>query len=481
MLTTGLAAIDSTVVATALPSIVRDLGGFSLFAWVFSVYVLFTAVTTPVYSKLSDLFGRRPMLVIGTILFLTGSVLCGISWSMTTLIIARGIQGLGAGALQTISQTVIGDLYTVAERGRVSGYMSSVWGISSLVGPALGGLLSEYVSWRWIFYINVPIGLGALAMVLRHFHEQVHRSSHRIDVEGGVLLVGWTGLLVLGLLSGGVQWSWLSVPSVAVLGGAVVCLVGFVWFERRAAEPMLPAWIFRHRALAGATASSLCVGLATIGLSTFLPTYAQSVLGASAVRAGFVVAVMSIGWPIAATLANRLYLRIGFRNASLFGVLLMAIAAYLFITLTAASSLWHLAFASLMAGFGFGLITNPMMVGIQSVVGWRRRGVVTGASMFARAIGSALGAALFGLVANTVLVHWFATAPASVRAQLPTSLDDASKLLAGGGHASAPVLEFVRTAMFEAVHSVLWLFAAITVLALVTLLWTPAQFEEVPD
>jgi MFS family permease len=244
---------------------------------------------------------------------------------------------------------------------------------------------------------------------------------------------------------------------------------------------MLPAWIFRHRALAGATAASLCVGLATIGLSTFLPTYAQSVLGASAVRAGFVVAVMSIGWPIAATLANRLYLRIGFRNASLFGVVLMAAGAVLFITLTASSSLWHLAIASLMAGFGFGLITNPLMVGVQSVVGWQRRGVVTGASMFARSVGSALGAAVFGLVANAVLVRWFAGAPDGIRAQLPATLDDASKLLAGGGHAPAPVLEFVRTGMYEAVHSVLWLFAGITVLALATLLWTPSKFEELPD
>ncbi|MQA01441.1 MAG: MFS transporter [Streptosporangiales bacterium] len=476
MLATSLAALDATVVATAVPAIVRDLGGFSAFPWVFSAYVLAAAVTTPVYGKLADLYGRRPMIVFGTSLFLVGSVFCGVAWSMPALIMARAVQGLGAGALQGISQTVVGDLYDIAERGRISGWMSSVWGLSAVVGPALGGVLSQYGGWRLIFFINIPFGLAAVAMIVRYLRENVVRRRHRIDVGGAVLLVLWTGPLVLVLLSAGTRWPWASWPTYLALGGCVVALVLFVVRERRASEPMLPPWVFGSRVTAGANLASLCVGLTVSGLTTFLPTFAQSVLGASPVAAGFVLAAMSIGWPVAATCSARLYMRIGFRDTALAGAGLLLAGSVTLLTVRADSSLWHIAVGSLVVGFGLGLLSNSTMVGVQSIVDWTRRGVVTGSLMFTRTIGTALGAAVLGAVANASLTDWLRSAPRSLRAELPASIDDATRVITAADTSQAAV-EFLRAGLYLSVHRVLWGVGVVAVIALVVMLVTPRRFR----
>ena len=219
MLCTGLVALDSTIIATAVPSVVRDLGGFSQFPWLFSIYLLTQAVTVPLYGKFADIFGRKPVMFFGIAVFLLGSVLCGVAWSMPALIAFRALQGLGAGAVQPMSITIVGDLYTVEERARVQGYLASVWGASSVVGPALGGVFSEYVSWRWIFFVNLPLGALAAWVLARRFHEKVTRSAHRIDYLGATLLTAGCSLLILGLLEGGVAWAWGSPQSLLDLRG----------------------------------------------------------------------------------------------------------------------------------------------------------------------------------------------------------------------------------------------------------------------
>ena len=302
MLATGLVAIDSTILATAVPSIVEDLGGFSQFPWLFSVYLLAQAVTVPLYGKFADLVGRKPMMMLGIAIFLVASILCGFAWSMVSLIAFRALQGLGAGAVLPVGQTIIGDVYSVPERARVTGYVAGVWAAAAVIGPTLGGVFSDYLSWRWIFFVNIPIAVAAMLVLQRSFSEKVTRRHHRIDYAGATLLAVGASLLILGLLEGGVAWAWDSAASVGVLAGSAVLLVAFGFVESRAEEPILPLWVFRKRVLVGANATALWIGVLLIGLVSYVPLYAQGVLGQSALVAGFAVAALTIGWPIAASL-----------------------------------------------------------------------------------------------------------------------------------------------------------------------------------
>ena len=403
MLATALVAIDSTILATAVPSVVRDLGGFSQFPWLFSIYLLAQAVTVPLYGKFADLVGRKPMMMLGIAIFLVASVLCGFAWSMVSLIVFRALQGLGAGAVLPMGQTIIGDVYSVAERAKITGYVAGVWAASSVIGPTLGGVFSDYISWRWIFFVNIPIAIAAMLVLQRSFHEQVERRSHRIDYAGAALLAVGASLLILGLLEGGVGWAWDSGTSVAVLASAVVLLVAFGFVEGRAAEPILPLWVFRLRVLNGANAASLCVGVILIGLTSYVPLYAQAVLGYGAVVAGFAVAALTLGWPIAASLSGRIYLRVGFRNCALFGTLFAIAGSALLLTVDADSSVWRIAIACWVIGIGMGFLASPILIAAQQSADWQTRGVVTGTNMFARSVGSAVGVAVFGAIANAAV------------------------------------------------------------------------------
>jgi EmrB/QacA subfamily drug resistance transporter len=458
MLTLGLAAMDGTIVATAIPSIVRDLGGFALFPWIFSVYLLVQAVTVPVYGRLADIYGRRPVLLVGAAVFILGSVLSGLSWNMVALIVFRGVQGIGAGAVQPITMTVIGDLFSVEERARMQGYFSSVWGISAIVGPALGGLLVQYASWHWIFYLNLPVGAGGLWLVGRYLREHAVRRDHRIDYAGAAVLMAAVGLVVLALLEGGVAWAWTSGPSLAILALAAVLFARFVHVERRAAEPILPLWVFGDRLLLTANAISLVVGTLTIGLSSYLPTFVQGVLGASPLVAGFALGAMSIGWPISSSQSGRLYLRIGFRGTALLGSVVALLGACGLTTLGPRSTPLESGLISLVIGLGLGLFSTAVLVAIQSAVDWHRRGVVTGANMFTRMLGSTLGVAVYGGLVNQVVGHRLAHPPSRLAASLPRSLDAASIALGAPppalGHLAAAAVAYVRAALNAGIHEV---------------------------
>jgi len=241
MLAMALVAMDSTIVATAIPQLVGDLGGFSLVGWVFSIFLLAQTVTIPVYGKLADLYGRKPVLVIGVVIFLIGSALSALAWNMVALIAFRGVQGLGAGAIGATVNTVAGDLYDLRERGKVQGWLASVWGISAVLAPAIGGVFAQYATWRWIFLGNLPLGAVALTLIVRDLHERVERRPHRIDYSGAVLLLASVGLLILGLLQGGTAWAWLSVPSVLVFSGAVVAAAVAIVVERHGRRSPLAA------------------------------------------------------------------------------------------------------------------------------------------------------------------------------------------------------------------------------------------------
>jgi EmrB/QacA subfamily drug resistance transporter len=403
MLATGLVAIDGTIIATAVPSIVGDIGGAAAFPWLFSVYLLVQAVSVPVYSKLADTVGRKPVMLVGIGLFLLGSILCGMAWSMPALIIFRIVQGFGAGAVQPMSITIAGDIYTLKERAKAQGYLASVWGIASVVGPTLGGVFSQFVSWRWIFYVNVPISIIAAIMIIRALHENIEKKKHKVDYLGTTLITVGMSLIILAVLEGGVAWAWDAPISIGafVLGGLV--LVAFVFVEKHAAEPVLPLWVFSRRLLVSTALVGLGVGAIVIGLSAYVPTYLQGSLGVAPIVAGLALAVLTIGWPLSAALSGRFYLRIGFRNTVLMGLVFAILGALLLAGTANTPSIVTVAVSCFVIGLGMGFVAVPSLVAAQSSVEWEQRGVVTGAQLFARSIGSAVGVAIFGAIANSII------------------------------------------------------------------------------
>ncbi len=404
MVASGLVAIDATILATAVPSIVTDLGGFSQFPWLFSIYLLAQAVSVPVYSKLADVLGRKPIILFGIGLFLLGSILCGLAWSMPALIAFRAVQGLGAGAVGPMAITMVGDIYTIAERARVQGYLASVWAISSVVGPTLGGVFAQYTGWPWIFFINIPLGLIAAGLIVRNFHEKVNRHEHRIDYAGAALLTSSLTLLILGLLEGGQAWEWNSVTSFAIFAAGIVLFAAFLMVERRAAEPVLPLWAFTRPLLLTTTLLAFAVGAVLIGLTAYIPAYLQKGgLGVEPVIAGLALATLTLGWPISATLSGRIYMRIGFRSTVLIGIAIVILSALALVLIAPTPSVALVAIVCFAMGLGLGFATSPALVAAQSSAPWHERGVVTGTNLFARNVGSAVGIAVLGAIANGIL------------------------------------------------------------------------------
>ncbi|MER5770354.1 MFS transporter [Streptomyces sp. NPDC001985] len=470
---TALAALDGTIVSTAVPQIVGDLGGFSVFSWLFSGYLLAVTVTLPVYGKFSDTLGRKPVLIAGIVLFLIGSLLSALAWNMASLIAFRIVQGLGGGALQGTVQTIAADLYPLKERPRIQARLSTVWAVSAVAGPAVGGLLATWADWRWIFLINLPVGAVALWLIVRHLREPVRTGAapsggaalrSRIDWAGALAVFGAGAALLTGLVQGGVAWPWFSAPSLALFGAGAVLVAVTVVVERRAAEPILPGWVWRRRTIAAANLALGALGLLMIAPMVFLPTYAQSVLGLGPTAAGFVLSVMTISWPISAALSSRLYNRIGFRDTAAIGMGLAALTLAVFPLLPYPGSAWQPALLMLVLGAALGLFQLPLIVGVQAGVGWSERGTATGSILFYRQIGQSVGAALFGAVANAVLAG---------RLGGTGDLDAVGRGLEGEG---------VRRAVDAAVDHVYAGAAGAAVLALlVLLLWAPRHFPLLED
>ncbi len=405
MLATGLIAIDSTILATAVPSIVRDIGGFSQFPWLFSIYLLAQAVSVPVYAKLADTVGRKPIMLIGIGIFLVGSILCGVAWDMTSLIVFRAVQGLGAGAVLPVSITITGDIYTVRERARVQGYIASVWAASSVIGPTLGGLFAGLGIWRWIFFINIPLCIIAAVVLWRRYHESLGREKHRIDVAGSVVLTLGLTLLILAVLEGGQAWAWNSWQSLGAFGLGAALVVAFVFIEMRAAEPVLPLWVFSRRLIVTTSLISLGVGAVLVGLTSYVPTFLEVAAGSTPIVGGLAVAALTLGWPISASQSGRLYLRVGFRRTALIGLAITIVGSALLVAVSFTPNPWTAAIACFVVGLGLGLVASPTLIAAQSSVPWAERGVVTGANMFLRSVGSAVGVAIFGAVANGVIAR----------------------------------------------------------------------------
>jgi EmrB/QacA subfamily drug resistance transporter len=474
MLTMMLAAMDNTIVATAIPQIVGDLGGFSLFSWLFSIYLLVQTITIPVYGKLADTYGRKPILIIGVIIFLVGSAACGAAWNMYSLIIFRGLQALGAGAVMATVNTIAGDIYTIQERAKIQGWLSSVWGVSAIIGPAVGGALADYASWRWIFFINIPIGIGAITLIVLFLHENKPTKGHKVDWAGAAAMMVTGTVIVFGLLQGGQSWPWFSLNTLLFLIASVVLIYITVRIERRAAEPILPRWVWKRRVLVGANLATIGMGVITMGPSMYLPVFAQSVTGVGAIVAGFILASMSITWPLSSALSGNLYLRVGFRNTALCGISIVIIGASSFLFIPFPASIWTLVAIQMTLGAGFGLISTPLMVGVQSTVHWGQRGVVTGTNMFSRYFGQSIGAAVFAAIFNSVISNKLENAPVALQDKLP----DVNKMVEVlQSHKSVTdVSVYLRESFFDATHNVYIGMVVAGVITLIILLLTPAKF-----
>jgi EmrB/QacA subfamily drug resistance transporter len=397
-----MVAIEGTIIATAMPDIVRRVGGFTLYTWVFSAFLLTQAATTVLFGKLADLYGRRPVLVGGIIIFLIGSILCGFAWSMPFLIAFRLLQGLGAGSILPVATTVIGDLYTVEERAKVQGYLASVWGISAVVGPLVGGIIVEKLSWPWVFWINVPIGIATIIGLTSFLHEGIERKRHSLDILGAILFATAISSLMIVLTQLG-QPSGAS--SSTILFGAlfIVCVPIFFWHERRAKEPMIALEIWSHRVIASANAAVLVAGMTLMGITSFLAIYVQGVMGRSATVAGFTLTMMAVGWPIASIVARPMYKVIGMRGTLRVGSVLMVAGSAIFLFLQPDSSPTLAGAGSMVVGFGMGLLNVTVILMVQGSVGWRQRGSATASNVFSRTLGSTLGAAVLGSVLNLSL------------------------------------------------------------------------------
>ncbi|MFI5723058.1 MDR family MFS transporter [Streptomyces cyaneofuscatus] len=394
-----LAALDQTIVSTALPTIVSELGGLDHLSWVVTAYLLAATAATPLWGKLGDQYGRKKLFQTAIVIFLIGSALCGMAQNMPQLIGFRALQGLGGGGLMVLSMAIVGDIVTPRERGKYQGLFGAVFGVTSVLGPLLGGFFTETLSWRWVFYINLPIGVVALLVIAAVLHIPVHREKHTIDYLGTFLIASVATCLILVASLGGTTWAWGSVQIIALAVLAVVLLIAFVAVERRAAEPVLPLKLFRIRTFSLVAVISFIVGFAMFGAMTYLPTFLQVVHGITPTMSGVHMLPMVLGMLLTSTGSGQLVSRTGrWKVFPLAGTALTAAGLLLLHRLSPASSTWEMSLSFFVFGAGLGLVMQVLVLVVQNAVSYRDLGVATSGATFFRSIGASFGVAIFGTV-----------------------------------------------------------------------------------
>jgi len=478
-----IAALEATVVGTAMPTVIASLGGISHYSWVFSAYIVTSTVTVPVWGKLSDLYGRRLMYQLGIGVFLLGTLLSGLSMSMTQLIIFRAFQGLGAGALVPLGMTIIGDIFTLQERAKMQAYFSGVWGFSSVIGPVIGGFITDQLTWRWVFFINLPVGIAAAVIIGLALKEPKLTRKPTIDYAGAALLMLAISLLMLGMVEGGksLQSLW-TVESILLFVSGIVLLGVFGWVESRAPDPIIPFSLFRNRTVAVSVGAGFLAGIAMFGAISFIPLFAQGALGMTATEAGSLLTPLMLSWVSMSVIGGRLLLRVSFRPITIAGFLIMAIGFVLISRFGRESgSIWlYVDLALIGAGLGFTMLT--LLIAVQQAVERTQLGVATSLNQFSRAIGGAFGVAVMGVALtigmNTQLSK-VAELPGSPfsREQAAEFAANPDALIEPQARAGMPqeTLMILQDAMAAAVHPVFWVGAAVSLLALFVVFFMPSH------
>lgn len=399
MLSLFLASMEGTVVATAMPSVVGQLGGLSIYSWVFSIYMLTSTTTVPIYGKLSDLYGRRLIYTISMVLFLAGSVLCGQARTMEQLIIFRAVQGLGAGGVLPLAFIIIGELFTLEQRARMQGYLSGVWGISSIIGPLIGGFLVDQVSWHWVFYINVIPGLIAVGLVWFAWKDTGMANPQKVAVDyaGALFLTIGAFCLLFGLSTLGTVLGWW------FLAGSIGFFVGLVWIELRAADPILPLSLFSDRLFMVTLIHGFFSGWAVFGSISYVPLFVQAVLGTSATLAGISLTPMSLGWTSASVLGTRLLLKMAYRTLALIGMAILVAGIFFMSQVSVSTTLLVIMINMTLIGIGMGLSVPAFLIAVQSTVRKDVLGMATSMVQFSRSIGGTVGVSVLGVVLSTRL------------------------------------------------------------------------------
>lgn len=457
-----LAALEATAVAAAVPTAVGQMGGVARYSWVFSAYLLSSTTTVPLYGKLADLYGRRRIYHVAVALFLIGSALSGASQSLEQLILFRFIQGVGAGGVMPVAITVSGDIYTLEERAKMQGLFSAVWAIASLVGPLLGGWITDAFSWRWIFYLNVPFGIASSLMVQRYLRDEPERHEHKLDILGTVTLTAGVTLLLVGLIEGPSAWGWSDPRTLATFAASIVSLVVFFWQEQRAPEPMLPLSLFRDRLIAVSSVGNVILGAMLFSITAYVPVFAQGVLGGSAMDAGTVLTPILIGWPIASTVVGKYMMRYGYRTFAICGSLLLLGGGVMLALVDADTGRPWLLTSMMIIGLGLGFNSMPYLLAVQNAVPWSLRGVATSSVQFFRSIGGAIWVAALGALFGVRLAQEAAGLDPN------TALDPALR-----AQASPETLATLSAALLHGLQSVYFVLAVICAVSIAVALAFP--------
>ncbi len=481
-----IAALEATVVGTAMPTVIASLGGLNHYSWVFSAYLVTSTVTVPVWGKLSDLYGRRLLYQIGIGVFLLGTLLSGLSGSMTELIIFRAIQGLGAGALIPLGMTIIGDIFTLEERAKMQAYFSGVWGISSVIGPVIGGFLTDQLNWRWVFFINLPIGIVAALIMGFALKEPKVTDRPKIDYAGAMLLMAAISLLILAMMEGGSSLDqFFATRNLLIFGVSIILLLIFALVEKRAADPIIPFDLFKNRMVSVSIAAGFLAGVAMFGAISFIPLFAQGALNATATEAGSLLTPLMLSWITMSIVGGRIILKTGFRSITIVGFAILTIG-FVFLALFQRDTprIW-LYVDLVLIGMGLGLTMLTLLIAVQQAVERTKLGVATSLNQFSRAIGGAFGVAIMGVfltaglaselnkVANTGN-QFLSPQQAAEFASNPNALIEPQ------AKADIPkeTLEILQNSMATTIHRVFWVAAVLSAMAFLVSLLLPKETKE---